>query len=76
MNAEDKNNNQNEQEQEEKEIVKDDKYYYHIMNPATGMRYDIPMLSPLDPDYYFQYVHAMKIRETSPDTFKRIMSWD
>lgn len=53
-----------------------DAFYYDIVNPDTGYRYDIPLLSTLDPEYFFKYVHYMKIRESSPDTFKKILNWD
>lgn len=67
----------NNKEYEEKESNQnDDSYYFNMVNPDTGKRYDIPMLSPIDPDYYYQYVNYMKIKETSPDTFEKILNWD
>ena len=53
-----------------------DHKYYMMMNPVTGRRYDIPMLSSLDPEYYFKYIYYMKINERSPDTFEKILRWD
>jgi len=49
---------------------------YFNMTDEDGMRYDIPMLSPLNPGYYFKYVYYMKLKETSPETFNKIINWD
>lgn len=53
-----------------------DAEYWNTMNPATGLRYAIPLLDRKDPQYFFKYVNYMKIREASPDTFAKIMSWE
>jgi len=53
-----------------------DSYYYNMIDPKSGYRYDIPMLTTLDPVYYFKYVRYMKIKEQSSDTFEKILRWD
>lgn len=57
-------------------IEKDDAYYYANMDPRNGFRYDIPLLSTIDPGYYFKYISKMKLKECSPDTFEKILRWD
>lgn len=57
-------------------IEKDNSYYWNIMDERTGVRYNIPMLNPLDPDYFYSYIYYMKIKEGSPRTFERIINWD
>lgn len=56
-------------------LKKDDNYYFDILDPKTGMRYNIPLLEKTG-SYYQDYVHYMKIKETSPSTFDKIMSWN
>ena len=46
--------------------IKDDSYYFNIMDPKTGKRYNIPLLEKTG-SYYQDYVHYMKIKETSPN---------
>ena len=41
----------------------EDQYYYNMKDPRTGHRYDIPMLTRLDGDYYFKHVMAMTKEE-------------
>lgn len=53
-----------------------DKDYFNMLNPETGLRYDIPMTSPVDPTYYFKYIYYMKLKERSPDTFQKILNWE
>jgi len=55
---------------------KSDAEYFDVLDPKTGLRFDIPMLSRVDPGYFFKYIYFMKIRERSPDTFERILRWD
>jgi hypothetical protein len=57
-------------------IEKDDAYYYANVNPKNGLRYDIPLLIPTDPDYYSKYVYNMKLKERSPNAFDKILRWD
>ena len=57
-------------------VIKDDSYYYNMVDPRSGQKYDIPLLSPLNPEYYSSYIHFMKIKEGSPDTFEKVLSWD
>ena len=53
-----------------------DEDYFNMLNPETGLRYDIPMVSPVDPTYYFKYIYYMKLKERSPDTFQKILNWE
>ena len=53
-----------------------DNKYFEILNPDTGLRFDIPLLSPLDPDYYYNYIYYMKLRERSPETFNKLIGWE
>lgn len=68
------------QSQENAQPTTDDKnadaVYYNMVDPETNLRYDIPLVSPLDPSYYFKYVYYMKLKESSPETFKKIMNWE
>ena len=57
-------------------VIKDDSYYFNMKDPKSGSRYDIPMLSRIDPEYYFKYIYFMKLKERSPDTFEKILRWD
>ena len=50
--------------------------YFDIIDPSTGVRYDIPMLASTDPDYFHSYIYYMKMRERSPETFERILNWE
>lgn len=54
----------------------EDQYYYNMKDPRTGHRYDIPMLDRMAGDYYFQYIEFMKTKESSPETFNKVLSWD
>ena len=58
--------------------VKDytDEELFSIVNPETGMRFDIPMLSTIAPDYFWSYIYYMKIYLSSPEQFKKIMEWN
>jgi len=53
----------------------ENQYYYNIVNPKNGLRYDIPMLTTRDPDYYFKYVNFMKMKERSEETFNKVLNW-
>ena len=53
-----------------------DAEYFDTINPDTGFKYDIPMLSTSDPDYFFQYVYFMKLKERAPESFERMMNWE
>jgi hypothetical protein len=50
--------------------------YFDTFDPRNGMRFDIPMLNTTDPRYYYKYIDYMKMREQSPDTFEKVLSWD
>ncbi len=59
-----------------KSLPNPDTYYYNMIDPQSGHRYDIPMLTTLDPVYYAKYVRYMKMREQSPTTFEKMLRWD
>lgn len=59
-----------------KNLKNPDSYYYNMIDPKSGYRYDIPMLSTFDPVYYFKYVRYMKMKEQSLDTFEKVLRWD
>ncbi len=59
-----------------KKLPNPDSYYFHMLDPKSGYRYDIPMLTTMDPVYYFKYVSCMKMKEQSPDTFEKMLRWD
>ena len=56
--------------------IKDDNYYFNMVDPETQNRYNIPMLSPVDPGYYYEYIYYMKMKEKTPDTFNKILGWE
>jgi len=56
--------------------VKDDSYYWDMINPDTGVRWNIPMLDTLSPTYFHDYVNYMKLKERTPETFEKVLSWD
>lgn len=58
------------------DIMNNYKRLFAIVNPKTGMRYDIPMVDRNKPGYFFEYVDCMKILERDPKTFKRMMEWN
>ena len=70
----DRKYNENTEEKSEKEMT--DQYYFNMRDPATNLRYDIPLLSTTDPGYYFKYIYFMKLKERSPETFEKAMRWD
>jgi hypothetical protein len=55
--------------------ISEDAKYFNMINPDTGLKYDIPLLSQTDGDYYFKYVYYMKLKERSPETFNKILNW-
>ena len=57
-------------------VEKDDAYYFNMVDPCNGLKYDIPMLAPTHPEYFFKYVYNMKLKESSPDTFEKMLRWD
>lgn len=57
-------------------VEKDDSYYFHMVDPRNGERYAIPLLGRTDPKYYYQYVYNMRLKESSPDTFEKMLRWD
>ncbi|CCH50072.1 DUF4116 domain-containing protein [Pseudodesulfovibrio piezophilus] len=58
------------------QVEKNDSYYYNMLDPRTGLRYDIPLLSPIDPKYYWEYIYRMKLKERAPNTFEKMLRWD
>lgn len=59
-----------------KKLPNPDSYYFHMLDPRSGYRYDIPMLMSSEPTYFYKYVDYMKLKERSPDTFEKILRWD
>ena len=57
-------------------VTKDDSYYWDLVDPRNGFKYSIPMLMQDDPDYFSKYIHFMKTKEQSPDTFEKMLRWD
>jgi len=57
-------------------VIKDDSYYFNIVNERSGERFSIPMLDPGAPGYFYKYVNYMQLRERSPDTFEKVLKWD
>ena len=50
--------------------------YFDTFDERTGLRFNIPMLSTIDPEYFFKYVRFMKMKERSPETFEKVLNWD
>jgi hypothetical protein len=46
------------------------------VNPDTGLPYNIPMLSPGNPDYNYLYADIMRLKDESPETFNLLMKWE
>ena len=62
----------------DKEMVKKtktDNDYFNMVNPATGKRYSIPMLSPTSKNYRLMYIYYMKMKESKPEAFQRVLDW-
>ena len=55
--------------------MKDDKKLFNTMNPDTGKRYEIPMLSKTDHDFRENYIEAMRLSIEDPQAFKRMLDW-
>jgi hypothetical protein len=55
---------------------KTDLEYWETVNPKTGERYDIPMLDKTSGAYVWDYIAFMKVRESNPGMFERILNWD
>ena len=70
--------NINEMEQEKVVITNDGSMesYYNTLNPDTGFRYEIPMLRFMDSDYKMKYIEYMKLKETNPAEFERVLQWN
>lgn len=49
---------------------------FQILNPKTGLRYEIPLLDRNSPDYIVKYAKYMKILERDPKTFDKIIWWN
>jgi len=50
--------------------------YMNEVNPETNKPYNIPMLSPGNPDYNFMYADIMRLKEVSPTVFNSLMNWE
>ena len=57
-------------------VDKNFEYYWHVINPSTRRRFDIPMLSFKDNDYKMKYIDYMKLREKDEAGFARILNWN
>jgi len=51
-------------------------YYFNMVDPKSGLRYNIPMLLRSDPEYYYKYIDFMKMKERSSETFEKMLRWD
>ncbi|MBL7005338.1 MAG: hypothetical protein ISR69_15075 [Gammaproteobacteria bacterium] len=69
-------NTQNITEPTPEERFAEIKRLFKIVDPETGERYDIPLLSSIDGDYFFKYAYYMEILEDSPETFEQILNWN
>jgi len=49
--------------------------YVSEVDPETGKRYIIPMLSPASASYLIDYVAFMKMKEVDPEGFQRVLNW-
>jgi len=49
--------------------------YYNIINPETGVRYDIPFLEVSDDEYVKKYSDFMKIKLEDEEKFKELLEW-
>jgi len=50
--------------------------YVAEVDPRTGKRYIIPMLSPASSSYLIDYVMFMKMKEVDPEGFQRVLNWN
>lgn len=55
--------------------MKEDKKLFNTMDPKTGKRYEIPMLSKTSHDYRENYIEAMRLKQEDPESFARMMDW-
>ena len=55
--------------------MKEDKKLFNTMDPKTGKRYEIPMLSKTSHDYRENYIEAMRLKIEDPESFTRMMEW-
>lgn len=56
--------------------TKDRSYYFSQVDPKTGQKYRIPNLSTFSSDYVATYIKYMKMKESDPDKFTKIMNWN
>lgn len=54
------------------DVVYTDQQYFEMLDPDTGRRYDIPMISPVMEGYRHAYISAMRLRVTDPKTYNKI----
>ncbi|RLA83184.1 MAG: hypothetical protein DRG78_05185 [Epsilonproteobacteria bacterium] len=54
----------------------EDKIYYFNIKDKNGFRFSIPYLNPMDGDYVDRYIEYMKLRESNPAKFEKLLSWD
>ena len=55
--------------------MKEDKKLFNTMDPKTGKRYEIPMLSKNSYNYRENYIEAMRLKIEDPQSFERMMDW-
>ncbi len=53
----------------------DEDFRYLQMKDENGNRYCFPMVSILDEGYDNHYISMMKIKESDPATFNKILNW-
>jgi len=51
-------------------------FEYFQEKDEDGLSFDIPLLSKTDPLYFRKYVYYMKLKEKSPETFKKVIGWE
>ena len=56
-------------------MTEEDKKLFNTMNPETGKRYDIPLLSKTDHNFRENYIVAMRLRLENPEAFSRMLNW-
>ena len=57
-------------------VIKNDAYYFNVVDDRSGSRFSIPMLDSGAPGYFYKYVNYMQLRERSPETFEKVLNWD
>jgi len=50
--------------------------YFDEVDPETGFKYSIPGLSRDNNNYVAEYVDMMKLKETDPKKFEKILNFE